>query len=471
MNQGKLYEITSEECKLPLHVGPGGVARYPAHDVPQLMWPDGTVCWLPNLYLLHGYRKGRSRKNKGGTLLTWAKNLTHLVRWCYQNEVDIIDLSDSHFRMFVNTLLEERDSARPGSKKRSAQQVATICSTVLNFLAFVDEQMPGMNLLGPNGRIHAAKISRQVRLSGRNVTLAGWTHEHLPKQRHARRRQPISSAAVEKLYAAIPKLTSSSFINRRRFVMLRVMEVTGGRRIEASLLKISDIEEAARTGELKVFNAKQRDDNSYRFVPVTQADISEIRSFIKHYRQRIVRLAGVKDDEGFLFISERTGEKLEIDTLGSELYALRKAAGIVDEEACLHAFRHRYITNIFRKLIREHHQKNISDFQRLLLSQQTLKLKVMEWTGHSNVESLNRYIHLAFEAESEFKETLDVINAHRVTESLQVLLSDYSHRFRTEKPSRQAFDTLAAIVESAAAELEQLLDNRTADKTGSERHH
>lgn len=470
MNQPKLYEITSEECKLPLHVGPSGVARYPANDIPQLMWPDGSVCWLPNLYLLNGYRKGRSRKNKGGTLLTWAKNLTHLVRWCYQNNVDIIDLTDSHFCMFINTLKEERDLAHPGSKRRSEQQVVNICSTVLNFLAFIDERMPGMNLLGPNGRIHAEKISYQVKLSGRNVTLSGWTHEHVPKHRRTRRRQPISSVAVTNLYKAIPSLPSSSFVARRRFVMLRIMEVTGGRRIEASLIKVSDVEDAARTGQIKVFNAKQRDDNSYRFVPVSQADISEIRSFIKHYRQRIVRLAKLKEDEGFLFISERTGEKLDIDTLGSELYVLRKAAGIVDEEACLHAFRHRYITNIFRKLIREHHQKNFSDLKGLLLSKETLKLQVMEWTGHSSVESLDRYIHLAFEAESDFKETLDLIQGHNILESLHVLLSDYSRQFRTAKPSRNAYDSLADIVESAVSELGQLLKNRSADTTNGERH-
>lgn len=59
--QSKLYGVTTEDCKLPLHAGRG----YPAHDVPQLYWPDGGVCWLVNIYLLNGYRRGLSRENKG----------------------------------------------------------------------------------------------------------------------------------------------------------------------------------------------------------------------------------------------------------------------------------------------------------------------------------------------------------------------------------------------------------------------
>lgn len=460
MTAAKLYHITSEECALPLHVGPSGVARHPAQDVPQLLWPDGTVCWLPNLYLLSGYRKGRSRKNKGGTLLTWAKNLSHLIRWCYQSKVDIVDLTDSHFRMFINVLLQERDDERPGDKKRGEPQVAKICSTVLNFLAFVDERMPGLNLLGPSGRIHAERKSYQIKRAGRTVTTSAWTHEHIPRDRRSRRRQPISSAAVNRLYEANAALKASAFVTRRRFVMLRVMEVTGGRRIEAALLKVSDIEEATRTGELKVFNAKQRDGDSFRFVPVTQADLREILSFVKHYRQRILRASGLRTDHGFLFISERTGEHLDIDTLGTELYVLRKAAGIVDEEACLHAFRHRYITNIFRDLIRAHHLESASDLRRMLLSTETLKLKVMEWTGHSSIESLDRYIHLAFEAETAFHETVDLVHAKRVIESLHMLLIDYGTQFRERKPTRDAYDSLAGVVEAAAAELGGLLESK-----------
>lgn len=456
----KLYSVTTEDCTLPLHVTPCGVTDYPAHDIPQLFWPDGAVCWLVNLYLLSGYRKGRSRKNKGGTLLTWAKHLSHLVRWCYQNKVDFIDLTDSHFRIFVNALLMEKDEERVSEKKRSEQQVSSICSTVLNFLAFVDGRMPDLNLLGPTGRIRAEKKTFQVKegRGGRPITRTAWIHDHVPRHRRTRRRQPISTSAVNRLYEVSATIETSAFVSRRRYIMLRLLEVTGGRRIEVSLVKVSDLKEAARTGELKVYTAKQRRDDAFRYVPVTQADLRDVLSFVKHYRQRVIRITiGTARDHDFLFIAEKTGQHLEIDTLGAELYVLRKAAGIDDEEACMHAFRHRFITNVFRDLIRTQHFQNPGDLRLALLSTETLKAKVMEWTGHSSLEALDHYIHLAFEAESNFQETLDLLQAKRVVQSLQLMLKDYSAQFRVSKPTSAVFISLAEVVEAAASELSELL--------------
>lgn len=455
-SQSKLYCITTEDCKLPLHAGRG----YPAHDVPQLLWPDGTVCWLANLYLLSGYRKGRSRKNKGGTLLTWAKNLSHLIRWCYLNKVDFIDLTDSHFKMFINMLLMEKDSEQPSEKKRAEQQVTNICSTVLNFLAFVDGRIPGLNLIGPTGRIRAEQKTFQVSSKGSGATInrTSWVHEYVPRHRKSRRRQPISTSAVNRLYEANATLEATPFVSRRRFIMLRLLEITGGRRMEVSLIKVRDIEEATKTGELKVFSAKQRRDDAYRFVPVTQADLKEILSFIKHYRQGVIRKTiGTPKDHGYLFIGVDSGHPLEIDTHGTELYLLRKAAGIDDEEACLHAFRHRYITNIFRDLIRTHHYQNESDLRRALLSTETLKLKVMEWTGHSSIDSLDHYIHLAFEAEANFQTTLDLLKAKKVADSLHVILTDYSGKLRTTTATHELIASLTDVVAAAASELGELL--------------
>lgn len=453
--QSKLYCITTEDCQLPLHAGRG----YPAHDVPQLLWPDGTVCWMANLYLLSGYRKGRSRKNKGGTLLTWAKNLSHLIRWCYQNNVDFIDLTDSHFKLFINTLLNEKDDEQPSEKKRTEPQVAKICSTVLNFLAFLDSRMSGLNLIGPNGRIRAELKTFQVTTKNgeSRVSRTSWVHESVPQDRTSRRRQPISTSAVNRLYEANSALEALPFVSRRRYMMLRLLEITGGRRMEVALIKIKDIEDATKTGELKVFNSKQRRDNTYRFVPITQADLKEILSFIKHYRRLVIRKTiGIANDHGCLFVGVNSGQALEIETHTRELYLLRKAAGIEDEEACLHAFRHRYITNIFRDLIRTHRYQTEDDLRRAL-STKTLKMKVMEWTGHKSIESLDHYIHLAFEAESNFQMTLDMLQAKKVVESLHVMLVDYRGQLQNATSPSKLLASLTEVVSTAAVELHALL--------------
>ncbi|MFL9957683.1 site-specific integrase [Paraburkholderia nemoris] len=456
----KLYRTTTDDCTLPLHVNYTGAAYYPAHDVPQVLWPDGTVCWLVNLYLLSGYRKGRSRKNKGGTLLTWAKNLSPLIRWCYINEIDFIDLTDSHFRMFVNALRVEKHEKKVSTKKRKEQQVTNIGSAVLNFFAFIDELIPGLHLLGPNGNIQAENKSVQIRPTGggKAITRTFWVHEALTRRRAPRRRQPISTSAVNRLFEANTTVDASPFVTRRRYIMLRLLEITGGRRMEISLVTLADLEEAGKTGELKIYTVKQSRDDVFRYVPVTQADLKDIVSFVKHYRQRVIRrTVGVANDHGFLFVSETNGKHLEIDTLGSEFSVLRKAAGIDDEEACMHAFRHRFTTNIFRDLIRTHRYQSVSDLRRALLSTETLKMKVMEWTGHKSLEALDHYIHLAFETETQFKETLNLLHAKKVVQSLQQILVDYGAQFREPKPKANSFISLAEVVEAAASELNELL--------------
>lgn len=458
----KLYSITAEDCTLPLYVTPNGVHRQPADDLPQLYWPDGTVCWMANMYLLSGYRKGLSRKNNGGTLLTWAKNLSPLIRWCYNNQTDFIDMTDSQFYMFVNSLLAEKHDFHLSEKKRGESHVATICATVLNYFAYIDESLPGLNLLGPAGRIKARKKTHDVTTgrTGKKMQVTSWEHDGVPKQHKSRRRLPISSVAVDRLYSANSTLVAPRFITRRRFVMLRLLEICGGRRIEISFIKVSDIEEAAKTGELKLFSAKKRQNDACRYVPVTQADVSELLSFVKHYRRRVIRATlGFANDHGRLFIAESTGAPLEIDTLGSELSVLRYAAGIDDEEACIHAFRHRFITNIFRSLIRAHHCENASDLKRVL-STETLKAQVAEWTGHNSIAMLDHYIHLAFEAESDYQGTLDIIKAQQVIQSVSTIIKDYGAQLRDAKFTPVTLASLADTLEAASTELQSLLNKK-----------
>lgn len=331
----------------------------------------------------------------------------------------------------------------------------------------MDGRISNLNLLGPTGRIRAEQKTFQVmsKRSGKTFNRTSWIHESVPRYRKARRRQPISTSAVNRLYEANAKLDATPFISRRRYIMLRLLEITGGRRIEVSQITVRDIEEASKTGELRVFSAKKSNPNAYRFVPVTQTDLKDLLSFIKHYRQRVIRnTIGISKDHGFLFISNDTGRPLKIDTLGTEFYLLRKAAGIEDEEACLHAFRHRYITNIFRDLIKTHQYQNESDLRRALLSTETLKLKVMEWTGHSSVESLDHYIHLAFEAESNFQTALDLLQAKKVVDSLYVVLTDFDRTLRTANKIPELIPSLKDIVATAAVELHKLLHGPDSEK-------
>lgn len=464
----KLYRLTSKEFKYPWAVWNGTITFSPGGYIPQLFWPDDTVCWLANLYLANGYKEGKSRKNKGGTLLTWAKNLSFFIRWCYQRELDFFDLEDLDFVAFISHLKDETVANAPDKKARSHGQVLTIAGTVMNFLAFIDTIMPGLGLIGVEAKVKAELKPVEVKKGGKTFVVKKWTHTCLPKAKPTRRRQPISTVGVDKLYHANNDSNDSAYIKRRRFIMLRLFEITGGRRIEVSFVKIKDLLEAEKTGMLCIHNAKQQDDEAKRYVPVTKADLKEILSFVKHYRNIVIKKTiGVSNDHGYLFVNSKNGEPLEVDTLSAELYAIRIAAGIDDEEACLHAFRHRYITNELRRLIRTHRCDSVSDLKKALLSTESLKQQLMEWTGQKNVESLNRYVHLAFELESGLKHSLDVLQASKVVEALSFIMKDYRHQAQTGGWTPQLFIEFESVVATAELELSQLLTAQRAAEAQS----
>ena len=456
MSTSKLYVLTTEDFHLPRHASGGIVSTDPAGNLPQLLWPDGTVCWLANLYLLQGYRRGRSRRNRGGTLVTWAKHLSHLIRWCFRNAINFHDMWDSHFVMFVRTLKVEKSSKNLRSKKRSFAQVNTICSTILNFLAFVDSQMPGLNLIGPTGRIRAEKRTYRItaRHAERTIERTYWFHEEVPEDRHCRRRFPVSSSAVERLYLANDELEAELFVKRRRYIMLRLLEITGGRRIEVSMIKEQDIEDALLTGKLKLFTAKKRKEAS-RVVPVSRTDLKDILSYCKHYRKRIVRATvGAARDSGFLLISSTSGTPLAVDTLSSEMRTLRIAAGIDDEEVCLHAFRHRFATKVLIQLILSRRYETEDDLKKAILDTETLKLQLMEWLGVSSLAMVNHYVHLAFEELADHKGTLNRLQIYKVADAMEAKSEDLDRRFASIPTSDLRRELREMMDSSSAAALE-----------------
>ena len=83
----------------------------------------------------------------------------------------------------------------------------------------------------------------------------------------------------------------------------------------------------------------------------------------------------------------------------------------LEEKLYAHAFRHRFITEKLKDYIREHQSIYGDDeIKKMLFSTDMLKTKLKEWTGQTWSNSLDVYIHLAFEELSGFKEIEDRIH-------------------------------------------------------------
>src|SRR5450830_575881 len=175
--QSPMVRLTSPLCQVitAVDLTQQRVKTISGANIPQVYWPDGTICWLVNLYLLNGLNEGLSILNKGGTLRTWAKHLSLFVRFCYANRIDLMQVSDSRFTMFVNGLKEEIHPRNPDKSKRSPNHLRAICGTILNFIAYLDRRFEGQNLIGPNGRIRANLVTHQIRTSRNTVSsVSSW---------------------------------------------------------------------------------------------------------------------------------------------------------------------------------------------------------------------------------------------------------------------------------------------------------
>lgn len=454
----KLYHLTSDDFRLPYGVDRNShVLSVRADNIPLLCWPDGRPCTEANLYMLHCFERGLSRKEGGGTLTQYAKLLSHIIRFCFNNNYSFMGLTDSRFSLFIRSLQGEMDPRKPEQRKRRAAHVANIGRTCLGFLGFVGELYLEPSFVGAAGTIRAE--TKEFKLAGqrKQVVRTYWHHHSFPNPEPPTRRLPINSTNIAKLIEVIPDVSTTTYQRRRRFILVKLLEITGARRVEIANIRVEDIYNARKMKQepvLKVFTAKRSGGReAYRYLPISKMDLELIVNFIEKFRQRIIKKTiGSASDTGYLLISESSGLRLATETLTNELLLLAKAAKI-EEQACAHMFRHRFITKLFVALIEQHEFENGDDFRRALLDGETLKRKVQEYTGHTSISSLEPYIHLAFEEVARFGNTLDLIKAKLAVESLQSNLKDIAIELRHGRSPSELSVLLLDYIDLALEEL------------------
>jgi len=402
------------------------------------------------------YQRGLSRTNGGGTLKTYAKNISHLIRYCYKNKIDFIDLSDNEFTFFIKSLQGEKHFIHSLTNKRDTNTILNIGRNCLDFLISVGYLYSNSDFVGPKGRI----VIRNKEFSflgkgGRKRITRKYLHHHsFPTPDIKKQRLPITDKLVQKLRNAIYPLGSSTFIRARRYAMLQLLEMTGCRRAELIGVTVKSIKNAMQMKEPILKLPSLKSNKEYRLIPVFRPDLRMLIQYIDKNRKRVIRrTCGLSNDGGELFINENTGKSLVPDTINGEFGALCKQAGI-QEKAHPHLFRHQFITKLFIRLIEQHDIENEDSFRKHLLDTETMKQKVMEWTGHSSIESLNIYIHLAVDEVASYTDTRSAIKLRQSADGL-------------ERATRQIIDEMKhgeISIAAASIQLERCLDGFQKDK-------
>ncbi len=419
----KLYYTASEGFRLPQSCSTVGSIIYAdASKVTSLYWPNGRLCLEASMFLLELFESNLSIRGRGGSILVYASQISHLVRYCYRNNIGFLDLTDNAFSQFVRGLNVAENKART----RAARTIVAIGEITLRFLSFVGHLHGQENFVGPGGTIRTVwssdqLASRHYAPQQRFASHQIFSHRSLPQPSPVKRGMPISSADVQRLRAAVIEHSASGFLRMRRQVTMLLLEVTGGRISEVVLLNVDHIKEAIKLARpMLPFPTLKRGGNNavLRHIPVALPDLLFIDEYIRIHRRRIIRrTVGVGADHGYLLVAERGGRPLSGGYIGTEMSRLRSLAGLEGKAHC-HMFRHRFITKLFKQLIEIHKFENPDAFRQALFNLEGVRAQVMEWTGHRSLSGFSNYIHLAFEEHEALAKSVEQFQDFQLTRSI-----------------------------------------------------
>ncbi|MEZ9368923.1 tyrosine-type recombinase/integrase [Shewanella sp. 10N.286.51.B2] len=397
----KLWRLTDSDCRIVSHMTPRGAVHERAPKTPVMFWPDGCVCWPVSMWLVNNKknyldekrRKG-SRNDSGGTTVTYASLLSSLVRYTFHNRVkDFSALCDDDIKQWVKDLRSEKSLHNDLFERRSDTQIGNIIRKGLHFLLWYQKMMlPHENLIGFDVG-NQITIQEKTGKSG-NHNFKYITHRHIPVNSSPKVVRAVTHEDITKLYDSLRKVTKNGLKRKRDENVLRMLEASGGRRVEVSELTVDNITKAYKSGLLELDTAKN-DVTQPREIPIAVEWLLPVITYIQSFRKKLVRdlieSGKIESDPGFLFLNLNNGKRLSEESITKLISTLRIAAGIT-HKVCTHMFRHRFITiQVATRL------KGFKDKKLPIDVAHTILTKVAVLSGHTKPESLSPYIDLAFE--------------------------------------------------------------------------
>ncbi|MEE4130102.1 site-specific integrase [Pseudomonas viridiflava] len=366
-----------------------------APEIPFITYPNGQPCFFGNLYILRLYDQNYSIVDKGGSITEYANQMSLLLRYVSDSQIDILSMTDHRFKNFRNWLRARRFRG----KKTGVRRTNRVLLFALDFLYFVGITIGQPDFVSPMGVIKAQRITKtsKRRTNGSLIFIYTWDHPCLLEDDgKSRSGQPIGDDVLERLKIQIDQIPSA-FIRRRTEILVKLLEKTGARRAEAGNFLVSSLRKALATGELQplvMMQSRKGLRGATREIPVDRHILEDIMDFVDTERRTLLHAKKISQFAvDMLFISERTGQPLTIKYITTIFNNLRKDAGIV-EKAHPHQLRHLYISKKFEEQVLDAIGASTSPLRSLDTIMAAVVWEIMQYSGHKSRASLDTYIKI-----------------------------------------------------------------------------
>lgn len=106
-----------------------------------MIWPNGSPCIIGNLYIQSLLTKGRSggrrgltpKGSKGGSVGEYAAKISQLLKRCYRDGLNPIELNDSKFTDYVEEIRKEPNKRNPAHDQKTEASVVAVGRVWLDF--------------------------------------------------------------------------------------------------------------------------------------------------------------------------------------------------------------------------------------------------------------------------------------------------------------------------------------------------
>lgn len=399
-------------------------------------WPNGTPCILAELYLFDKSQTVSFSDKDGGTLGNYARNITHLVRYCFSKKVDFRDLKHSNIDELVHELCIETDVYN--DRSRNNNTVKSIIATSINFLVWIQNNIATDRLIvgvdDVNSR-HQIKLKTETYTTPKGHQTV---HNVFPMKVPRSTTSPVTPISTpnitrlwdtlestkgsynvsNKLHALFNKKQQSDhleYMHKRRELQLILLEATGLRPQELVTIPCKSNIDLLKRCQLAIPTLKRRD-GKIRTIPIPRNIAMKIEIFINSHRKKLAQrlidsgaVQSANEIDDVLYLNAENGKEVLPDAAYQDFRRLTVKAGI-KQKNCQKMFRHRFITNMVKLHLIGFMDKNPLKTRHIVTDSdyRTILKKVSTFTGHKSPDSLMHYIDLAWEELDAFSYTYEV---------------------------------------------------------------